>query len=142
MGHIFGPKFLRVRTPKTSDGKTLEYEDGQPVYTETNLPLTAKRALDRENERTPIPYRHKIDIIDENAIPDAKTLVKGAGVSIEAKREALLKQLAELDNGGTVSEVDIPKEVAAPKIGKPAPVQQETKKLRPVSKHTADVEEL
>ena len=121
MPHPFGPKLLRIRTPKTSDGKTLEYdENGQIIYTEQIVPLSARKFYEKENERTPTPYRHKLIEIDETKAPDPKPLIKGAGISVEEKREALLKQLAEL---GEVDPVDqTTEEAQAPekkKTGRP-----------------------
>lgn len=80
MGHIFGPKWIRVKTPITSDGKTLVYdENNQVTYSEVDLPLSSKAIYEKQNERVAPPYRHVIVPMDETKAPDPETLTKGAG---------------------------------------------------------------
>jgi hypothetical protein len=45
-----GP-YLRVTTPKTTNGIMPLIENGVPQYEETFLPLTAKKHLERKNVR-------------------------------------------------------------------------------------------
>src|SRR4029077_4906802 len=104
MASILGPKYLRVRTPRTSDGTTLVYDDnGQVLYDETELPLTALKHLERRNLKLPKMLKLLITVIDEKANPDQAAiskLVKGVGVTTLTKEQqtALLKKkLPELE---------------------------------------------
>jgi len=121
MASILGPKYLRVRTPRTSDGVTLVYDDDMKVvYDETELPLTALRHLERRNTKLAKMHKLIITIIDENATPDQariSKLVKGVGVTALTKDEqkAILKEkLAKLEDDGEK------KPAAKPAAAKPA----------------------
>lgn len=62
---IFPNGTLRVVSPVTEDGNRPKIVDGMPVYKETFLPKTAKRALDRQNNNLPNHLKKKIEIVDE-----------------------------------------------------------------------------
>ena len=69
-------KKLRVLTPITRDGRTLEYdEDRQPLYRETFIEPTARKALESENASRAEHMRH---IIEEVNIPDRRDARKPA----------------------------------------------------------------
>lgn len=61
---------LRVVSPLTTDGTSLKYgENGQVMYKETLLPLTAKKSLILQNTRLPAHLKKKIEIISANEAP-------------------------------------------------------------------------
>ena len=47
----FQGAYLRVQTPKTTNGQIPLIVDGQQVFNETFLPLSAKRQLEKKNQR-------------------------------------------------------------------------------------------
>lgn len=106
MASILGPKYLRVRVPRTSDGITLVYDDqGKILYDETELPMTALRHLERRNTKLAKMHKAIITVIDEQAQPDqaaVSKLVKGVGavaLTKEQQKQALKDKLAKLEEG-------------------------------------------
>lgn len=80
MPHIFGPKWIRVKTPATTNGVIPAQDDnGKQIYTEIDLPLTSRAAYENENKKLQAPYRHIIIEMHEDIAPNPETLVKGAG---------------------------------------------------------------
>lgn len=68
---IFPKGTLRVVSPVTEDGNRPKIVDGMPVYKETFLPKTAKRMLERQNDRLPNHLKKKIEVLDEDyAVPE------------------------------------------------------------------------
>lgn len=69
----FQGAYLRVLTPKTTNGMIPLIENGQQVFIENFLPLTAKKQLERKNQRlTKNGFGHlvaKIEIVGENPQP-------------------------------------------------------------------------
>lgn len=59
----FKGDYLRVISPVTEDGNRPKIDSitNTPVYKETALPLTAKKALDNQNRRLPAHLRKKIE---------------------------------------------------------------------------------
>lgn len=51
---------IRVRTPQTTDGINLAYDEKkQVIYKETTLPATAKKHLESQNASLPEHLRHE-----------------------------------------------------------------------------------
>ena len=68
---IFPKGTLRVVSPVTEDGNRPKIVDGMPVYKETFLPKTAKRALERQNNNLPNHLKKKIEVLEEDyVLPD------------------------------------------------------------------------
>lgn len=61
---FFHGDYLRVLTPQTVDGINLMYENDKPVYSEQHLPLTARKFLEKENEKLPNQLKHKIELVE------------------------------------------------------------------------------
>lgn len=136
-----GPRYLRVLTPRTSDGKTLVYdENSQPIWDESHSPLSARKHLDRINDKLAKMYKMKITEVDETGQPEIEKLLKGAGRPAQEQKtapvqmpdqadelknenEALRKQLAEMQKKLTSKPV-AGKTPVKPTAGK-APVKQE-----------------
>lgn len=59
----FDGPYLRVLTPKTSNGVTpiIDEMTGKVVYREDHLPLSAKKGLEKENKYLPNHLKHKIE---------------------------------------------------------------------------------
>lgn len=85
---IFQGNYLRVLSPRTSDGTTVITEDGQVVYKETHLPLTAKSALETANKFLPPHLRKVIEVVTNTNKIDFET---------EAQVSDLEKKIAELE---------------------------------------------
>jgi hypothetical protein len=62
---FFQGNYLRVLTPQTIDGINLAYDANQrPIFKETHLPLTARKHLERKNEKLPAQLKKKIEVVD------------------------------------------------------------------------------
>lgn len=60
----FKGEYLRVLTPVTADGNTLEYyEDGQVKYKESHLPTSARKSMEKENLNRAKHLQHKIELV-------------------------------------------------------------------------------
>jgi hypothetical protein len=61
----FKGDYLRVISPVTEDGNRpkIDSVSGLPVYKETALPTTARKALDIQNRRLPAHLRKKIELV-------------------------------------------------------------------------------
>lgn len=65
---------LRVSTPVTLDGQNLAIDErGQVVYKETLLPLTARKDIEKQNEKLPPTLRKKIEVIGATRQQEKKT---------------------------------------------------------------------
>ena len=61
MSHFKGP-YLRVLTPRTTDGKSLKYDENlQVMYKESHFELSARASLEKENLVRPVQLRHIIE---------------------------------------------------------------------------------
>lgn len=92
----FGGKYLRVLTPKTTNGTTpMMDENDRLVFKETHLPMTAKKDLERQNETLSKELQHRITVVD-SSIP---VMSKEQQAVIDKKNRAakLKKELAELE---------------------------------------------
>lgn len=67
---------IRVVTPVTEDGNRPKIVDGMPVYKETFLPKTAKRAMEKQNDRLPNHLKKSIEVLED------------APVTVQPKAEA------------------------------------------------------
>lgn len=65
---IFPKGTLRVVSPVTEDGNRPKIVDGMPVYKETFLPKTAKRALERQNNNLPNHLKKQIQELEEDYV--------------------------------------------------------------------------
>lgn len=76
----FKGDYLRVRTPLTSDGVSPIVENDRIKYREDFLPLSAKRMLEKKNEKLPSALRKKIEVVSNEVrptIPVDKSFNKG-----------------------------------------------------------------
>jgi len=61
MSHFKGP-YLRVLTPRTTDGMNIKYDENlQVVYKESHFELSARASLEKENLTRPNQLRHIIE---------------------------------------------------------------------------------
>jgi hypothetical protein len=81
----FTGNYLRVLTPRTTDGNTPLLIDGQQQYKETALPLTALKRLEARNRQLPNHLRHIIEPVTNNQTPQSDLQVSGP-VGVERKR--------------------------------------------------------
>lgn len=63
----FKGAYLRVETPRTIDGTVPLMIDGVQQYKESHLPLSARKALERRNEKIAPFLRHKIEVVGGEA---------------------------------------------------------------------------
>lgn len=61
----FDGPYLRVLTPETIDGINLRMVNERIVYKESHLPLSAKKHLERKNNKLPTHLRHKIEVVGQ-----------------------------------------------------------------------------
>lgn len=101
---------LRVLTPQTTDGKTLQYgADEKPVYTESIVEITAKKDFERLNDKLPNHLKFKFEEFEEAEQPTVMTVVDTGNLD-KVKSDLNEKQKA-LDEATTyISEKD--KEIA------------------------------
>lgn len=66
---LFKGSYLRVLTPKTSDGNVPLTKNNQVQYKETQLPLSARKALERENAKRPNHLKHQIEVVEDFDAP-------------------------------------------------------------------------
>lgn len=76
---VFNGNYLRVSTPRTTDGVTPQMVDGRLVYKEDFLPLSALKDLNEQNLKLPEILKKKIEVVknDEHGtpVPVTKTAV-------------------------------------------------------------------
>jgi hypothetical protein len=61
MSHFKGP-YLRVLTPRTTDGMNIKYDENlQVMYKESHFELSARASLEKENLTRPNQLRHIIE---------------------------------------------------------------------------------
>jgi hypothetical protein len=82
---IFPQGTLRVVSPVTEDGNRPKIIDGMPVYKETFLPKTAKRALERQNNNLPNHLKKKIEVLKEDYVVPTQGTQQVAAVPEKAK---------------------------------------------------------
>lgn len=57
--------YLRVLTPRTSNGVNLIVVDGQVQYKETSLPMSAKRYIEEQNRKLPDHLKKIIEVVSD-----------------------------------------------------------------------------
>lgn len=61
---FFTEGYLRVTSPQTIDGSRPKYdEDGRIMTKETELPLSAKKHMEKQNKNLPDHLKKKIEVI-------------------------------------------------------------------------------
>jgi hypothetical protein len=82
----FTGNYLRVLTPRTTDGSTPFLIDGQQQYKETALPLTALKRLEARNRQLPNHLRHIIEPVTNYQAQPSDLQVSGpVGVKPKGK---------------------------------------------------------
>lgn len=81
----FTGNYLRVLTPRTTDGNTPLLIDGQQQYKETALPFTAKKKLESRNRQLPNHLRHIIEEVHNHQQAQSDLQVSGPA-GIERKK--------------------------------------------------------
>lgn len=61
--------YLRVLSPRTTNGTNILVENGQVVYKEAHLPLSAKKALEKQNEKLPSSLKKVIEVVHDGIEP-------------------------------------------------------------------------
>lgn len=69
----FTSSYLRVVTPVTEDGNRPKLINGQQVYKETALPLSAKKMLVEQNRNLPQHLRKTIEEVHNNDVQPVVT---------------------------------------------------------------------
>lgn len=81
-----------VRTPITTDGTTLAYDENkQPIYKETTLPASARKHFESLNANLPEHLRHEFGAAPKSKktteVAPAATAGKGKGKSTSSQLE-------------------------------------------------------
>ena len=88
-------KKLKVKTPQTTDGKNLAYDENkQVIYTESIVELNAKKEFESLNARLPIHLRNEFEEIDEE---EADKAIADKAVQLEAVKAEADKAIADKD---------------------------------------------
>lgn len=69
----FTSSYLRVVTPVTEDGNRPRIVNGQQVFKETALPLSAKKMLIEQNRNLPVHLRKIIEEVHNNDVQPVVT---------------------------------------------------------------------
>jgi hypothetical protein len=69
----FTSSYLRVVTPVTEDGNRPRIINGQQVFKETALPLSAKKMLMEQNRNLPVHLRKTIEEVHNNDVQPVVT---------------------------------------------------------------------
>lgn len=80
----FANSYLRVVTPVTEDGNRPRIVNGQQVFKETALPLSAKKMLVEQNKNLP---KHLQKIIEEVHNNDAQPVVTNQSAAAQPERK-------------------------------------------------------
>lgn len=70
---FFKGNYLRVLTPKTTDGVNLVLDNDTRVYKEDFLPLSARRDLELQNKYLPDVLKKKIEVVSSDSISQKET---------------------------------------------------------------------
>lgn len=74
----FTSSYLRVVSPVTEDGNRPKIINGQQVFKETALPLSAKKMLMEQNRNLPVHLRKTIEEVHNN---DVQPVVTNASIN-------------------------------------------------------------
>ena len=69
----FTSSYLRVVSPVTEDGNRPKIINGQQVFKETALPLSAKKMLIEQNRNLPVHLRKTIEEVHNNDVQPVVT---------------------------------------------------------------------
>jgi len=82
----FTSSYLRVVTPVTEDGNRPRIINGQQVFKETALPLSAKKHLMEQNRTLPVHLRKIIEEVHNNDVQPVVTNQSAVSAQIERKK--------------------------------------------------------
>lgn len=88
----FKGAYLRIETPRTTDGINLKYENGHVAYKETHVPLTALKQFEKENIGRPEHLKHRITKVDPDTFQPSqivRTPVSPAPIAHEEVEEVI-----------------------------------------------------
>ncbi len=80
----FKDSYLRVVTPVTEDGNRPRIVNGQQVFKETALPLSAKKHLIEQNRNLPVHLRKIIEEVHNN---DVQAIVTNQSAAAQVERK-------------------------------------------------------
>jgi hypothetical protein len=92
----FTSSYLRVVTPVTEDGNRPRIVNGQQVFKETALPLSAKKHLMEQNRNLPVHLRKIIEEVHNN---DVQPVVTNQSVAAKPERGKPGPKPKSLQNG-------------------------------------------
>lgn len=81
----FHNSYLRVVTPVTEDGNRPRIINGQQVFKETALPLSAKKMLLEQNRNLPVHLRKTIEEVHNNDVQPV-VINQSATAQVEKKK--------------------------------------------------------
>lgn len=100
----FKGSYLRVLTPLTSDGVSPVVQNDRIQYREDHLPLSAKKMLEKKNEKLPSGLRKKIEVVSQDVRPAA---IKASKPVAQSKEEIEEEDLTE-ESGDTEEQPPAP----------------------------------
>lgn len=76
MSNFKNEPYLRILTPRTNDGINPTYDSNkQPTYKESHLPMSALKAMEKENMNLPAHLKH---VIEKVGLPEETTIEQSA----------------------------------------------------------------
>jgi hypothetical protein len=82
----FKNSYLRVVTPVTEDGNRPRIVNGQQVFKETALPLSAKKMLLEQNRGLPVHLRKTIEEVHNNDVQPVVTNQSAVAAQTERRK--------------------------------------------------------
>ena len=82
----FTNSYLRVVTPVTEDGNRPRIINGQQVFKETALPLSAKKYLIAQNQGLPVHLRKLIEEVHNDDVQPVVTNQSATDAQMERKK--------------------------------------------------------
>lgn len=92
----FNTDYIRVEKPVTKDGRTLMYDDERrPIFKSIDLPISAKKELEKRNEKLPEELRLKITVMKDEAVKRPLPVVPPPPDTVSFTPEQLAKLIDE-----------------------------------------------
>lgn len=92
----FNADYIRVEKPVTKDGRTLMYDDQRrPIFKSIDLPISAKKELEKRNEKLPEELRLKITVMKDEAVKRPIPVVPPPPDTVSFTPEQLAKLIDE-----------------------------------------------
>jgi hypothetical protein len=124
---MYNGSYLRVLTPRTTNGSNPVIVDGRQQYREAHLPLAARHHLEKLNRSTPQHLRKIIEVVDGYADKQIKNEQEGLIQQLQAELAALKAAQTQVGSTDQASAQTMPPMAQT----QPAVIQQQTETALP-----------